>query len=159
MKRNMIICFVSHVVISVICFFSEAPIYQYQWDNGSTFVSSNNFLTYSMYILAVLQYIFVLFLYFAAGRRFLKLLNSCRSSLISVWYLSIIFVFINIIALLCFGANYFPDIMGIAILVYPLFLPLVSIPIDEIVGMFVASVLPSLFLWLGMISRKKKRLT
>lgn len=156
MKKNMLVVLISHFIISLICFFSEAPIYQYQWDNGGSFVSSNKLLTYSLYVLAVLHYIFILFLYFAVGRRFLKFLNSYKSSLLSVWYLGAIFLIINIIALLCFGDDRPEDIMGIALLVYPLFIPLVSIPINEFIALFVAAVLPSLFLWFGMISKKSR---
>ncbi len=155
MKRNMIICFISHVVISVICFISEMPIYQYGWDNGSSFESENKLLTYGIYALVVLQYIFILFLYYLAGRKFLKLLKSCKLSFLSVWYLAIFYLFINLGTLLFFGFENAYQIMTFT-LSLPLFIPFGYGFNLSYIGITAASVLPSLLLWLGMLSKKKK---
>ncbi len=159
MKRNMIICFISHVVISLICFISEIPLYQYQWDNGSSFENNNKLLTYGIYALVVLQYLFILFLYFLAGRKFLKMLNNGKLSFLSVWYLGMFYVVINTVALLYFGVSHFDyvSIVMTVTLVMPIFIPLgYGFNFSPSISVVVASILPSLLLWLGMISRRKK---
>ena len=153
----MALCFVINVVISLICLISESPIYSHFWEYSDIAIYNVN-LYYTLLAVLAAHYITILFLYFIAGRYLLKNLNTPKSTFISIWYFGILCVLINFFIVLSFISNN-PGIWGIAVLIYPLFMPFAFFSLSSFqmtAGLFIVSLLPSLFLWLGSVSRRKK---
>lgn len=160
MKKNMIASLISHIVIAVISYVSAMPIYLCKRDDG-TFETDNKFLIFVLYVLLVLLFLLTLFLYYYAGRKFLKLLENSKLGFLSVWYLSIALLIINGIAsALDYFFEYYVIMDVVAFtFVYPMVMMFglgLQIPSTHF-DLFAACVLPSLLLWLGMLSNRKKR--
>lgn len=155
-RNNVIAVLLSQVVIGVISYLTGAPIYAYIWgemnENPSAIAGT---------ILLFLHVLFVLYLYFLVGRRFLKKIETKGTTIVSVWFLSVL-LFGCLIGLLL-------DNDAISSIGIGLFNPIAlsigllfgsingsTLGIDATVYMFIlAPILPSLGLWLGISNKKK----
>jgi len=156
-RNNIIAVLLSQVVIGIISYFTGATIISYLWgemtENPSVLIGS---------VLLFVNVLFVLCLYFFAGRRFLKKTENKVASIISVWWLSLALIIFTVSGLLLksdvlFGFMIFnPISLSIAFA----FGAVKESSFDVNTGLFafsLASFLPSFGLWLGTVIKKKNK--
>jgi len=117
-----------------------------------------------------IHFLAIFLLYFLAGRHFINPnYYNKKSEFASIWLLSTILFLVSIFAVFSYQLGSYEE-MGVLTYVNPLvfcsgffsgIFNIMKEPKDEYFVLSVSSILcsifPSLFLWLGMLSKKKKR--
>jgi len=159
MKRNILISFASYFVISIICLITGGLLYDYMYH----YYGPHNGFWLSV---SIAHYFAVLSLYFLAGWHFLKPTSNKKKEFLSIWLLSIVWVIISI-AIILF-VNFDSNIGSKLMLTNPLltcyfcinfFFDIVPGGLNSVelnISSLLCSIVPSLFLWLGMLSKKNR---
>ena len=94
-RNNIVAVLLSQAVIGIISYFTGAPIIAYLWgemtENPSVLVGV---------VILFLNVLFVLYLYFLAGRHFLKKIENRAVSIITVWWLSFVLIMCTVLGFL-----------------------------------------------------------
>ena len=160
-RNNIVAVLLSQAVIGIISYFTGAPIIAYLWgemtENPSVLVGV---------VLLLLNVLFVLYLYFLAGRHFIKMTENKAVSIITVWWLSFALIICSVLGLLLkndvlisIGFGLFnPIALSIGFAFGAMERSMFGIDAEYFV-LFIAPIIPSFGLWLGTVIKKRKKAT
>ncbi len=156
MKKNIFITFLSYMIINIICYltflFVAAPIIDIYPS------------IYLQFAVGVIHILFVGFLYYLAGKKYLISTGNKFVDFVSVWWVSFFLLAYNILAYWVVGSGKLEDIgffinsisMSVLFSFVALFQELYDIEPSYFV-VLLPPLIPSLGLWLGLIVKKIKQ--